>query len=66
MIIISEVAFEAYKLLNIIKCPEDKDCEECDGVKIKNENCWDCFSKTYGITFKFAELSQKAYTPYRI
>lgn len=64
LIIISENAFESYKLLEAIKCPEEKDCEECDGVHVKKyENCWECFSKTYGITFKFAELSQKVYTP---
>jgi len=64
MIIISENAFESYKLLEVIKCPEQKDCEECDSIKIKGyENCWECFSKTYGIKFKFAEISQKTYTP---
>ena len=64
MLIISENAFETYKLLQAIKCPEEKDCEECDGVRVKKyKDCWECFSKTYGITFKFAELSQKVYIP---
>lgn len=63
MIIIEEEMLEAYKLLNIIKCPEEKDCEECDGIHIKNyKNCWDCFSKTYGITFKFADIKRKIYS----
>ena len=61
MIIIEEENFEAYKLLNVIKCPEQKDCEECDGIHIK-KYCWDCFSKTYGITFKFSELKNEVYS----
>jgi hypothetical protein len=63
MIIVEENDSEAYTLLNAIRCPENKDCEDCKGLKKKGyKNCWDCFSKTYGITFKFAPIKREMYS----
>ena len=54
MIIVEEYSGEAYKLLSVLKCPEDKEDGDCE----KTISCWDCIASASGLDFKIAAIKE--------